>query len=665
MNRTIALFVALVILLAHCLAIHTDGQGHFAFPYDQAYVPLRLAHDLVHDGQLRWNPGMSAWESYGSPLWIALATVAERVAGSRIGSRLALSVNVLVQAASALCALLTVIFAAQVRGDRAAGLIAPLLLATCGAFAAAAANGIETTLCALLATLSFLAFENRLENRLALATMLLCLARPEGIFFVGVLFLLRYFGFRHGTPRPAAWPFVAPAATIAATTWLRWRATGFLLPPSWNALLHPYPGQMTEGIAWLADAMRTAISLVLVVYALVSLARGRLSGTGARALVLAVVLVAVVVPAGRGTLPFAEALVPALPLAFVATQEGMIESLDGTSVLARRLALTSLFACLFVTAFVSRHPADLGPLRIGAWHERWMRSRGSARFGYEQPLGRLGLEEEIDKTIRLRGVGIFLRDSLEPGASVLTPWPGAVGYLSRLRTFDLLGRASPVPGHARPGAWERRERTDVLAALGMGPDYVVASLEPGGAAPTSSETALAWQRDLDDQPEEPGRLEAIRAAIERYELITVPILYAPRGSTPPTDETILLMRKKDRGERPALRASLANGEIAVTMTHGTFVQIADLRVQAVDALGRTWSCRPTGEWSEHPSAKARAGLLLLDSGSRLTDLFRAKLPESSFGVKFVELRVVLQNPGATDDNTFADVSDRVVVKLLN
>ena len=663
MNRTIALFVALVILLAHCLAIHTDGQGHFAFPYDLAYVPLRLAHNLVHDGQLRWNPGMQAWESYGSPLWIALATVVERVAGSRLGTRLGLSVNVLVQAASALSALLAVIFASQLRPDRAAGLIAPLLLATCGSFAAAAANGLETTLCALLVTASFWAFENRLGNRLAAAMMLLCLARPEGIFLVAGLFLLRWIGFRRGTPRPALWPFVAPAAAVAASTWLRWRATGFLLPPSIYALVHPFPGQVSEGFAWLGDALRTAISLVLLVYAIVSLSRGRISGTGARALFLFAILVAAAVPVGRGPLPFAESLVPALPLAFVATQEGMIESLDGPSVLARRLALGSLFAALFVTAFVSRNPADLGPLRIGAWHARWMRSRGSALFGYEQPLGRLGLEEEIDETIRLRGIGIFLRDSLAPGSSVLTPWPGAIGYLSSLPTFDLLGRATPIPGVERPAAWGRRERTDVVAALATNPDYVVARMEPGGRVPTTVEMAGTWRDELDDHPEEARRIDAIRAALERYEAITVPIQYATRGSTPPRVESTLLLRRKDKGLRPDLRLSVAGGELVVTMLHKTHVQIADLRVQAVDALGRTWSCRPTGEWSEAPSEMARPSILLFASGTRPVELFRAKLPEPSEAGKFVELRVVLQNPGAAQENVFADVSDRVVARL--
>jgi hypothetical protein len=292
-----------------------------------------------------------------------------------------------------------------------------------------------------------------------------------------------------------------------------------------------------------------------------------------------------------------------------------------------------------------------------------MRSRGSARFGYEQPLGRLGLEEEIDKTVRLRGVGIFLRDSLEPGASVLTPWPGAIGYLSRLPTFDLLGRANPIPGVGRPASWGRRERTDVVAALGTNPDYLVARIEPGGRAPTSGEMARAWREELDDRAEETGRLEAIRAALERYEPVTVPIQYATRGSTPPRSEAMLIFRRRDKGLRPDLRLSVAGGELVVSMLHKTHVQIADLRVQAVDVLGRRWSCRPTGEWSEASSEMARPGLLLFASGTRPVELFRAKLPEPSPGGEFVELQVVLQNPGASEENVFADVSDRVVARL--
>ena len=90
MNRSIALFVALAILLAHVLAIHNDGSGSLAFPYDQAHAAYRLARNLVVEGQLQWNPGSTAFESYSSPVWIAVCTIGERLCATRLrGPRVA------------------------------------------------------------------------------------------------------------------------------------------------------------------------------------------------------------------------------------------------------------------------------------------------------------------------------------------------------------------------------------------------------------------------------------------------------------------------------------------------------------------------------------------------------------------------------------------------
>src|SRR5205085_4448084 len=129
MNRSIALFVALVTLLAHTLAIHNDGAGHLAFPYDQAYVGFRLARNLVFEHQLAWNPGMQAFESYPSVLWLAVCAVGERFMPH-------VSMNLFVQTIGILSMLLTVILCARFRTDRNASLIAPLLLATSGCVAA-------------------------------------------------------------------------------------------------------------------------------------------------------------------------------------------------------------------------------------------------------------------------------------------------------------------------------------------------------------------------------------------------------------------------------------------------------------------------------------------------------------------------------------------------
>src|SRR5439155_166182 len=258
---------------------------------------------------------------------------------------------------------------------------------------------------------------------LALAMALLCLTLPEGAVFVAGLLGLRLaarFG-RSGGARLPLWPFLAPAAVLAGGVWVRWRTSGLWLPPAGFALLHPRPGQAAEGLFWLRDAALSCVSLLLLAYPVAYLLRGRLSGTGARALLLALIWAALTVLQGRAPLPFAEALVPALPLAFVAVQEGMIEALDGPSRAVRRLALAALCAGIVGSALASKEPGDLGPLPIARWHERWMSASGSAQYGCEQPLGRRGLEEEVARTVRLRALGIFLRDALDPSFSVLTP----------------------------------------------------------------------------------------------------------------------------------------------------------------------------------------------------------------------------------------------------
>ena len=55
MNRTIALFLALVVLLAHTLAIYSSESGALAPPYDFAHVAFRMARNVVQNGVFAWN----------------------------------------------------------------------------------------------------------------------------------------------------------------------------------------------------------------------------------------------------------------------------------------------------------------------------------------------------------------------------------------------------------------------------------------------------------------------------------------------------------------------------------------------------------------------------------------------------------------------------------
>jgi hypothetical protein len=645
MNRAIALFVALAMLLAHTLAIHDDGLGRFAFPYDQAYVALRLARNLVYDGQMAWNPGSAAFESYPSALWIAVCSAAERA-----GPALHVSINLLVQGFGIACALGTLVVLSRFRVERVASLIAPLFLAASGAFAAAAANGLETAAFTLLLAGSFYALERGRSGWLALLLSLACLARPEGAYAAAALAVVRAFGQpneEEGGGRRAAWgAFAAPALVFALTCALRWWSTGFLLSPELVALVQPLPGQLREGLVSLREFALVTVTPLLLVFPAAYLVRGALSRTGAHAVFLALAWTALCALRGRGPLPFDEAMVPALPFLCVAVQEGIIAALDGVSALRRRLTLLCFGAALAGSVLASRTPADLGPIPFEQLHTAWVRPASSARFGCEQPLGRLGLQEEIAVTGHLRKLGIFLRDQVEQGASVLTPWPGAIGYLSRQVVHDVLGRTDPREPLDRPRSWSRRERADVVAVLRAESDYVVPFCRPRADLPTLRQVAQEWLDGLDLLPGEAGRLEQIEAGLARFELCCVPIEDLTRERASIGREASLLLRRRDLGYRPRLELALEEGRLRVAVRHAHHPQIAELDLRLADDSGRVVTLRPTGEVDPAAKARARAALLLYDSGTRAVELLRTPLPPAAAGRRWVRARAQLMNPGA-------------------
>lgn len=663
MNRSIALFVALVLLLAHILAIHNDGEGYFAYPYDQAYVALRMAKNLVLEGELRWNLGTPAFESYPSMVWVGVAALGERLAISLP----TIKVHQFLQTVGVLSVLFTVIMAAHFRSDRAAGLIAPLLLVTSGSIAAAAVSGLETALFMLTVVASFWSLERGYSRRFALALTACVLVRPEGIVIVLGLFVLRLMARVRSAEASAGsralWPFVAPAAAVAGEVLVRVLVTGQTLSPTMRALLRPDADQWVGGLEALRDFVIVTVSLLLLVYPLMYLVRRRLSTLGMRALFIAGLWFAVCVWQGRSPLPFGENMAPALPLVFLAIQEGMIEALDGAWQAARRMALIALVVCLAGSALASKVPGKLGPIGTVNWHEAWMQPSGSARFGYRAPLGRLGIIEEIEHTRRMRALGAFMAEQLDPSRSVLTPWPGAMGYLSRLRVIDLLGRTNPIPGATKPTAWTRREYVDVVAALEASPDYVVPSIESGVWVPTVRDVAHTWFLELDSRTSEPGREAAIERALREFELITVPLSAEKRGTAPRRSEPFLLLRRRDLELRPRLSIAVDGREARVEVRHASHLQIVDLAVQVLDEQGRTWSMRPNGELIQDLQVQARVALLLYDTGTRAIELVRTRLPESIDGARITSMRAVLRNPNSANEHAFAMASDAVVQRF--
>ena len=657
MNRTFALFLAIIILIAHMLATHKTSVGTLAPPYEIAHVAFRIGRNFVRTGEFAFAAGTPAWESYPSLAWIGLAAFCERTYRD---------INSAVQIVGASAAVITVVVLAQFSRGRLAGVIAPLLFVTSGAVAAAAASGTEVTTFALFLTLAFLAFEERWKVVFAVSLTLACLTRPEGVpmaVALAVLELVR--AVREGPKASEAGvepprgtmlgAFVPALLATTAVALARLSTVGNLTSPWVSALTSPEPGQGRQGALYLLDFLVSSGSAILLPVPIWYALRRSLSPTGTRALMLVAVWFVLIALSGGGALPFFHELVPVLAILFVAVQEGMTVALDSKRV-GPQVTWVLFILALFLSGLVSKYPGDLGPLPLERLHRAWMFPRAEPPLGYEGWLGRLGQTEEIQTTERLRAVGVVLRDQLDPHHSVLTPWPGAVGYLSRLPVIDALGRTSAAAGRDRTRAWTGRPRVDVVAALRARPDYVLPVIRVGHTVPSRDAIAQAWTNGIDVQGGTPGRQELVAQELEPYELIVVPAYGEGGRARLFARNRFYLLRRKALELRPRLSIEVEGRSFRVRVVHGAHNQVVDLALLAVDGSGQDLAVLPSGELATNRGQIARSSVLLFPTGNRKIDLMRGELPPDA---DVRELRAVLRNPFARGDFPFSFASDEV------
>lgn len=653
MNRSIALFVALAVLVAHSLALRTDGSGSLTPPYDQAFVTFRVAHKLVYEGSWIWNPGTSGLDASPSALWVLVCAGFER---------LYLPINLWVQVVGVLATASSFIIASRFHSNRAASLITPMLLAISGTMAAAAVSGTETALLTMLVTGSFLAFERRWDRSLGFLLLLCGLTRAEGWILMGLFFVLRLRerkrAHRAGESElPALRFFLIPALGAAAMTLVHWKATGYFLAPWFESLFRVEDRAWAPGLGYLVDFFLSTASPALLVYSVWYLFRGRLSPTGTRALLLFLAWSFLVLLNGGGETPFCETMVPVLPIALISAQEGMITALNSTRRFIRALAWVSFLGAVLASAMASLRPGDLRPAPIASLHAGWMRPSATPRYGYADRLGRLGLVEEIVGTEELRALGLFMRDHLDPRRTVLTPWPGSIGYLSDLQVFDLQGRVTPAPGADRPYPRAIGPRVDLIATIETEPDYIAPVLRPGEAPPMIERIAAEWVEKLEKDPDSPGKLESVIGALGAYELITVPLPGGSEGGATWRRRNVIL-RRRDLELTPQLYGACVGGVLTVHVKHRGHWQLADLSIVGRDRRGRAHSLSPTGGFLPGPNTLARSGLLLTETGERPMTLMSCLLAGLPPGLDSV--RVELRNPGVAGRDGSALVSGMTI-----
>lgn len=648
MNRTTVVLFALVILLAHGLAIHQTADGSFAAPYEQAHVAYRLGRNLVHLGSVSWNPGGAMVESHPSPLWVLLCAVSERAYQPT---------GLLSQIGGVLAVLATVALLAQFSPKRMTGLVAPLLLAASGSAAAAGPSGTEMSLAMLLVTGSFLAFERGWQRTLSTLLVLLVLTRPEGtpllLVFLG-LGLAR--GRSAETGRLRLSPFVVPLLVAAALPLARARWTGHWLSPSEHGVLAADAAQWRLGWAYLQSFLLGSGSALLLLLPLAVLLAGRLTATGARALAVAAAWCLLVVAGGGDALPMWNALAPVLPLLFLSIQEAVAVVVDRFPRAAAPMAAL-LLAAVGASFLVSKSPGDLGPLPLQRLQRYWLEPREPLASAYGRPLGRAGLALEIREVERLRSLGSFLRERIGQASTILTPWPGSVACFSRKRVFDLLGRASPPPGESMPHAWRGRPRLDLVRMFELEPDYVVPVLE--GLTPGASPVQIlrGWLQDYDRQGDGEDRLFELVNALSPYELITVPVSEEAPVAVGQGPRPYVLLRKRRLELAPVLEVACEGAEFRVLARHEGHQQVVDLKVWLVDARQRPWAMTPTGRFVEDAvdEISTRTGLLLYATGPRPIQMVRGRVPAELAALGKVEVRARIYNPGTSGDSPLAGI----------
>ncbi len=586
MNRITAILLAMAALLVHILAVHRNGLGAFGAPYDSAHAAFTLGRNLIHHGDTWWSvdprtgEGIGGLGSYPSPLLIWISAFVEGL--SAFFERGYFAVTRSVQVIGIGCALGTVFMSTRFDTDRNVGVIPALLLVFSGAVAAAGASGTEWPIAMFLTAMAFVTLEHGRSRFASISLMALVLVTPVGIIAaltLAIQTLLRKLTDRRRAARSST--AIAPALKPSARhrTPVRKAPSLLVFVPAGIALflvdrngasLLPHlsfalqfdPEVIHHGLDRLRDFVVTTASPVLLIVPLVAMLFGELSSVGQRALWMAVMMAGTTVLMGGGDPDsFGLAFIPALGMSFIAIQQGMTRAVDTYRRSMERGAWVLIGLTIFVSLFASRFPGDLGQIQVERVQQKFYAPSATPPVGGSELLGRSALFNEIRLTERMREVGSFLRQRLPEGATIMSPWPGALGYLSRHRVLDIFGRTTAVPGQ-RQAPWSfNPPRFDIELALSQEPDYILPSSRKIAEIPKGQLVDMLPKELLEGQGRSTDELRsAVRGRLARYELVvtTRPLekipLNSPWHTTVRPIEPLVLFRKRGLQAAPRLTA---------------------------------------------------------------------------------------------------------------
>jgi hypothetical protein len=283
-------------------------------------------------------------------------------------------------------------------------------------------------------------------------------------------------------------------------------------------------------------------------------------------------------------------------------------------------------------------------------------------------------------------VGLFLRASVPADFTLLSPYSGAIAYLSRMQVLDLNGQVTAPEGTGLTPPWNPRPAIDLLAALEQDADFILVGLqnirerELGGAFGLGLGLGLEELLILDGSHEDLERQALISAQLNEYELVTVPVYAQRRHRSAPFP----LLRRKDLGLTPRLEIQHVDDEIRVLLTSDWpkdstgwpgNPHLVRLALEGTDENGNVWFLDPQGG-SHAPTRNAknqkrgpedelfvRPDLLLQPTPDQWVRLASVPLLKTPAGTRLVDLRAQLFNPYTAKQSPFAPASSEASLKL--
>lgn len=648
MNRATIIYVSLAVLLAHILAIHKTPGGRFSAPYDEAHVAYRQGRNLVHQGTTSWNPGETVCDSYPSLPWVGLSAVAERAY---------LGPNRVTQVAGVVAALMTLGVLAGFALSRLAGLIATGLFAASGTVAAAAGSGTEMTTLMLVATLTVLAYEHGWKRALALFASLLVWMRPEGIAIVACLLafeaLLRPER-RHKRPIYAS--LIVGVFAWGLLSFVRWQVFGTPFSAYWRDFVHFNASRVDLGVAYVKSFLLGSGSALLLIIPTLMAMVGKLEARGVRAFLLFAAWAGLAAWSGGNSMPYWALLAPAIPMLALAVQVAVRTIMDSEERSAPFVAAL-LGLGVVSSLLVSKVPGNLGPIPLESLQDRWLTPNERLARDYPSQLGRRGLLTHAKATDRLRCLGIFLRDKTLGNTTVHTLWPGAIGYLSRRRVIDIIGRAWPSGQDDHTQSWAGSPKVDLVAALSDEPDYLVLFIDgfAEGARPVQFLRETLDRYDIVGGT--PERILEILDVIQGYELVCVPVPHRSTEPGTPSPYPFPILRARKLGLTPSLRWVRDGERVRLEGLHNGHELVVDLQIVVEDQAGERRYLSPVGT-SYAQRRQARSNLLLFESGDRAIDLFSFQPPPGAR-----RLEATLLNPGSLEDSRLIELGEPAILDI--